>query len=464
MSSLEFTNVKVYYIYPFLFDLQLLNPPQIDKEKWEAIHSKEKVPINHITFWACKALAKEDTNLERLRKDFPLKGGLPEFGFLPLLPFNSLLYEVGHVKNDKDESFVKIITGKKGDEIPVYVRKTVIIRSAGIGTLTYEINLTGRNEFQFKDLAPLLRLVPRLWKWREKNDYFLFKNKLLHSEVYEYLATLESALLRCFGKKNKKQKDKDQDLWEDREVLNFESEEMPPHPYCYIVLAMKPNKYWELFEKVTQYPKSRNDKTDNNHLQELLSVIYRLWNLGEAESVHMDNLHEIKSLIVNQNIVTFLHHFSVVSILNAGDKNDFVKNFYVPTITNTVEHAVARYHFAVIIDALIDNITRGIGRVEYQELYESFLPKISRIKTQIGSFLENISMYVKSGHMGGDLVTMLEEVFEYNTIRNRILKKMELATDIFKEVASSKSPRFIAQKGKEIERKGKAFLEESKKR
>lgn len=388
MEDLKFSGVEAHYIFPFLFDTNLVKEPFLKFSRSKLGFSKG-LPPEHV-------------------------------GFLPLLPYKNLEEGVVHKGPDLLYQNIELIQREKEKHhVPVEVKKTFIIRDSGAGSLTYSIKFL-KEEIKFSELKSLFNMVP---KTKERNLYLL-NNKTLQKQVYDDIKGL--------AKKFPTKREKDQKFLEDEEVLVFT--EGYPHPYVYYILEMEPTLYSHFFSHKEDYK------------QELTAIIYSFENLDDYKNIIEKDILErvsalkdfvFKNACLSKKIYTILHHWCSLSIFNKEVFHDYVKKNIIPTIFNALEHVVCREHFALILDALLDNLQNRILSASYSELYE-FRKYFYQYEHQVAVFLENLGQYAKSGFMGGDFMDYLDKIFDMERLQDRILSKLELTEKIFDNIAKYK--------------------------
>ena len=242
---IEATEGIWYFIYPFLLDPTLL------KRKNEKGESKNERSKNNPLILALDELGFQE-GLLNSRK-----------GFLPLRPYTAVKKEVrGREIERTDLNTISYIFPQGSPltsdlTLDVKVKEALMIRSTGVGVLTYEVtpdsNKLGGKEFQL-----FSRLVPRMYGWKEEEGptyreedkpYAAFcgdEKKVLQKIAYESINGFVESVLD-FVKMDTEQGG---EFWEDREVYTLNGGDEFPQPYVVNNLKLEKNSLTKSVENV----------------------------------------------------------------------------------------------------------------------------------------------------------------------------------------------------------------------
>jgi len=445
--------VDIYYIFPFVFDFQSYTSGASVLKLWKT---------GELSILISNFLERE------------LKPGLPKSrrGFPPILPYKALETRFGYFEKNGSEVTLKKCGGNKEEKVKL--DKTFIIRECGNGALTYkfskEIKKASDTEtgVSLKDLLYTLEaffhLIPRYpFAYKKgKDEGYHYDNNELWVEVRETLRELEKKVRQKFEKQIG-----DDKIWEDREVfyVGGTHEDEPVYgwpkpvvqPYAFIVLKVERKMYEqfsqefkELYEVFQQgkYPSifDNNSGTREERVKELekfthffQALIYRYWNVKRRREANM-NLGELFETATNVEafdwLRLFTHHTSSLTLVQIDKKDEekFKKllEWYLPNIITNIEFCVCRVHFALVLDALLDELLHEVALlpdlnssasiVKLKELRRDFY----RLQLQTALFLEDISQHVTTGPFGLTLSSKLNEVFHAQRIEERMRKKLDM--------------------------------------
>lgn len=436
---INFTKAEVYYIYPFVLDFQALQvpgkPPVLDQWLKGGVRLK----------------------LEILRSEFPLKRGLPDsrLGYPPLLPYKALVKEWGYHQWNNNEISLPRVDRPRGTKNITVGEKVFTIRECGNGVLTYKFSTNN-----LKELIKIFRRIPRLgYDCKPKPEVSLFHN------VRKELKKLEKLLQDAFGVKN--------DIWEDRSVIfvedgNDECPEVLKRPFVLpfsITFLYLPEEQYAEFDRflselleeecllrkangspVNPYPSSPTFSSkmaledQQKWIQGLMALTAQYWRLEEAYKLIFPSKKEFIKLWESPATFGymgyFLNNISLLVVLPQQEGKDldvdkdprsyFIQTYTQKTIVASVEMTVMMYHFATILDALLDELLLKLCRTEKLSEIAKKRKQFYELALQAAFFLEDVSQYVRSGFVGADMSSALRNVFRGQEIERRLQRKLDM--------------------------------------
>ncbi|MBA7691792.1 hypothetical protein ES703_100346 [subsurface metagenome] len=136
-------------------------------------------------------------------------------------------------------------------------------------------------------------------------------------------------------------------------------------------------------------------------------------------------------IALNENVTAFLCNYSILNVYpNKARETNYLLDFNLPSLLCAVEGAVCRRHFALTLDALIDNLLNKIAEAKSLREVEECRQDIDKFRMQAGLMLEEISQYVKGGLLGTQATFVLKEVFQAKELEDRVLRKVDLVAKL----------------------------------
>lgn len=396
-----------YFIFPFLLDPIVLN----HEGSW-----LKEVYEGHPDFQQCVPDSRK--------------------GFLPIRSYKAMKTHVMSFERRNGNlnevySYLPPI-GKIGASMDVVVKEAMTIYTSGIGMLTYEVTPLNNSTQGLKPLKAehfqlMSRLVPRTYGWKDETDsrykpedipYSIFNsNKMLHQMAYERIQGVKEEILQLL------KIEEASGFWEDLDVYLFDEGEEFFQPY--VITNLEIDR--ELF--VDLRPNFVDNKDPAYH--EIVRLVYRFWRQKTTERTSPDligtvgNPASIKVISINRKLWSFVYHTTTLNLYST--KADHAKSFILPSFLSAIEHTVAQMHFASTLDALIDKLLNDINEANSLPKLEYLGPKVFRLQLQIALSLETISQYVKTGQLGTEMTAVMEEVFKFDNLALRTLRKIDLA-------------------------------------
>jgi len=439
---LEFSRADIYHIYPFVFDFQSIAATLRDSplERW--VENRHNLTANINPKWCM---------------------GLPEtrLGYPPVLPYKALVEHLAHAEwsgNDLEIKLKSLDGG--GEETLPSTEKTLTIRECGAGTLTYKFTIPEPN--QDKDIATqledIIKLVPRIGDKLDvegvPEDDQPSNKPSLFEDVKTTLGTLDKDLKTFF--EHEVLKAGIESLWEDKEVLLIDRASALPSkswvvlPFTFTVLYLT-KEQWNKFEAKLPDPWI-NDKrryipkplSDPSVIQFIMALAHQYY--GITENRYSDSLKAQPETLAKIDIDTpsysrfikcYMTPRSLLAILFGEEPPDsttvnnvdefkiwFNTKRNVPVIINTLEAFIAKVHFALILDALLDKLLIEITHKGDTDYIKVIQKKFYRLQLQAALFLEDIAQHVETGYLGFEITQKLRDRLRVSEFEKKIQEKL----------------------------------------
>ncbi len=426
-----------HFIFPFLLD-----PGRLD-ESW-----KDKRQEEHLT-WLDGLSSKFIKGHHHTRK-----------GFLPIIPYKSLKDDVRYRRIEFEREYVIRDNNSEKDLLEVKLTRLVTIHYSGAGVMTYTIKLDNVKTLTRDEFEIIARLIPRMYGWKDKS---IHKNKsyclndpsyseigkkngklfrTLPKKANNDIVSLEKLISKQIGLDDKESQEKNQMFLEEKEVFLEKPKDELRQPFVQIELEVDEKMYEEYFGKLWQNrPIELGGIRLNGIYQDVASLAYRFWSKNAKVSPYLIGLpggyNPIKMMALNAKLTSFLCNGAVLNIFPQEPNNEkealsvkYVKDFVLPSLLSMSEKVTCRVHFALILDALIDDLLKAINDAKSLEEIEEYRITFDRYRMQAGLMLEAIGQHVKAGMPGTEMASVLMEVFQAKELEDRVMRKVDLVAKL----------------------------------